>query len=457
MKSELRLGLANANARHGETKVQLEELKRTLETSLAGYDPADRASGHPGSQVWPSPQLIELVNQLIDADEVDLLPRFVALAGYERRQLVRFIRAEWFFPKRTPLLERLWELAPLVLAEDLDPKKLGHESGQLLQALLRTKAVGQRFSFVRELLEDPGLIPFDGVLEERSRLAEAGLERKDLLVIRTALVVWHTDAEVRREAARNAPLDSLWVVVVYDKTPLAALWTIAQRMASDASNDLKKIFFDVIKERLNKALLEVDCARDFELLRQFIASFYYCSFFVEDRYFEDLEALLFMFINQAKRFGIRVGDFKHRRLHLVRAREKQGRPRAADPKGIERLPLAIQRHLARAGCYLRTFAQHSDNRIAREILKYVHGGNVQQLAALPQINRQLLADLLRKKDLFEKRLALMSALSNPRCNVPLAMRYIQRLSRQELASIIHETSTNSEVRKQAALLWSRRQ
>jgi hypothetical protein len=394
------------------------------------------------------PQAVwKLADDLVRAGELDLLPAFTALAATERIRLAEFLRSDRAYPKRAELLEMLWQVADLVALED----QLQPGQPSLLVLLCQDLQVGQRFLELARLLEEdePAISSRD--LERRFSLKGKAAGR-ELEVLWRALILAHPQPATRRLAATTAPLDALWSVIAHPASPTAAVHAVSAEVAARGDEDLRKVLFDCIKSRLFLSLGRLSKPEEARLLGEIVQLFFQFDFFIQTRYFEQLISLLQLYRAQARRFGLDLALLDRHWHRLEIARHKAGNPEATLPQGLDRLPLPIQRHLAREGCYLTYFACHANHLIAREVVHFIHADNLERFLRLIEVNRQLLEEALRRVDLSSRRELTIEVLSHPKCPQIFAGRHLPRLASHELHRIIQAASTHSEVKRKAMLL-----
>ncbi len=439
------LFLTQVAAWHGWIQRELERGRQKLELALENeLYPDDSDTSLPGRR----PQAIwKLADDLIRAGELELLPAFSALASCERSRLLDLVSYDRAYPKRKELLERLWKVADLVALEDcLQP----HEPS-LFAALCQDPQVGERFLELAELLdeEEPAIASQD----LRRRFAFCGMTSDhDLEVIWRALILSHPNSAICRLAATTAPLNALWSVIAHPATPTMAIHASSAEVASRGDEDLRKVLFDCIKSRLFLSLGRIAKAEEAKGLGEIVQLFFQFDFFIQSRYFEQLVSLLQLYRAQARRFGLDLALLDRHWHRLEIARHKAGNPEATLPLGLDRLPLPIQRHLAREGCYLTYFACHTNHLIAREVVHFIHADNLGRFLRLAEVNRQLLEEVLRRIDLTGRRELLIEVLTHARCPQIFAGRHLSRFASHELHRIVQASSTNSEVKRKAMLL-----
>lgn len=439
------LFLTQVAAWHGWIQRELgrgrQKLELALELELNPDDSQQILLGQRPQALW------KLADDLVRASELDLLPAFSALASSERSRLVEFVKNDRAYPHRKELLEALWQVADLVALED----QLQPTETSLFAILSLDLQVGQRFlELARLLAEDEPAIASEDL---RARFAPIGAPgSRDLEVAWRTLILCHENSVVRRLAATTAPLGALWSVIAHPSTPFAAVHAAAAEVAARGDEDLRKVLFDCIKSRLFLGLGRLAKSDDAKILGEVVQLFFQFDFFIQTRYFEQLVSLLHLYRAQARRFGLDLALLDRHWHRLEIARHKAGNPEATLPQGLDRLPLPIQRHLAREGCYLTYFACHANHLIAREVVHFIHADNLERFLRLTDVNRQLLEESLRRVDLTGRRELILEVLTHAKCPPIFAGRHLSRLTTQDLHHIVQAASTHSEVKRKAMLL-----
>ncbi|MCG8462925.1 MAG: hypothetical protein MI919_42110 [Holophagales bacterium] len=391
---------------------------------------------------------------LLRAGELEVLPALTHLVRCDPATLGVLLEPGSTFDRRAGLVERLWSLADLLLAEEGDgkPQTPGQGTSPLIELLCRDSQLGRRFGALRTLLQDaePGVD--DAGLDRRFTAAGRSLDGRERAMLRRAVIVGHSNPEARRAAAAEAQIDTLWQLLAYPGSPLPALHAVAEQVAKHGDDDLRKVFYDCVKSRLFAAISEAEQALHVERVAPFIELFFRFSFFIQTRYFEQLQSLLHLFRSQARRFEQDVGAYDRLFRQLEVARHKAGNPPASTPKSIDRLPLPVQRHLAREGTYLPYFACHANNLIAREVVPYLSAENLGSYLELIELNRQMLEEALRRLDLRGRRKLIQRVLTHPKCPMIFASRHLPLLNHAELHRVVQSRSTHSEVKRKAVLM-----
>lgn len=440
------LFLTQVAAWHGWIQRELERGRERVELALEHeLHPEDNEA----TLLARRPQALwKLADDMVRSGELDLLPAFAALAGASRQRLVEFLHGDRAYPKRKELLEALWQVADLVALED----RLQPGAPSLLVILAQELQVGQRFLELARLLGEKEPDISSEALQRRFSFGGKEIEKRELDPLWRALILTHPDTAVRRLAAATAPLDALWLVIAHPASPSSAVHAAASEVAARGDEDLRKVLFDCIKSRLFLSLGRLSKPDEALVLGEVVQLFFQFDFFIQTRYFEQLVSLLQLYRAQARRFGLDLALLDRHWHRLEIARHKAGNPEATLPQGLDRLPLPIQRHLAREGCYLTYFACHANHLIAREVVHFIHADNLERFLRLTEVNRQLLEEALRRVDLSARRELIIEVLTHSKCPQIFAGRHLPRLASHELHRIIQAGSTHSEVKRKAMLL-----
>ncbi|MEM1178194.1 MAG: hypothetical protein AAGM22_07615, partial [Acidobacteriota bacterium] len=320
--SALRLFLSQVAAWHAHTKRQLRDLAAALERAAqAGDEPEPASRGQRRDAALP-----ELTDRLLDAGELDTLSSFVEWASGDRAQLQRFLE-DPDYPRRRELFSRLWDLSDLLLVE-------ARGEPELLEILGRDSQLGGRFRALAAWLEEDSPALDAAAVDDRFApvLGMAALRDRDRAMLWRTVIVGHGRRQIQEQAAEIVPLDDLWAVLVYPGSPITGVWAVAKEVAQRGGDDLRKVFFDCVKSRLMAALGQVKRAPDLAVLGDFIALFFRFSFFIQTRYFEQLETMLHLFQAQAGRFGASAAHLGRDLHRLEIERHRAGSPQATDPQ-----------------------------------------------------------------------------------------------------------------------------
>jgi hypothetical protein len=220
--------------------------------------------------------------------------------------------------------------------------------------------------------------------------------------------------------------------------PLEKVLRIARDIGARNDSRHQAALFESLRPRLHHEIGAAANAAELETLRAFVELFYQLDFLVQTRYFDQLESLLRLLGQRSVRLGVAGFD-----------------PCAAvalESRDLLRLPLPVQRHIARKGLRKEIFACHEHNLIAREVVPHVRVEDLEQFLAFEELNRHFFEDALRGLDLRQNRGVIRAVLCHNRCPSFFVGRYLASCEIHELHQIIQTGSTHSEVRRRAMLL-----
>jgi hypothetical protein len=220
--------------------------------------------------------------------------------------------------------------------------------------------------------------------------------------------------------------------------PLEKVLRIARDIGARHDTRHQAALFESLRPRLLHEIGAARNAAELETLRGFVELFYQLDFLVQTRYFDQLEGLL------------RLLDHRSRTLAAPIFDPCAGA--ALEESELLRLPLPIQRHLARKGHRAEVFACHEHNLIAREVVHHVHRDRLDQFLTLDGLNRTFFEEVLRGLELGDRRDLIVPVLCHNRCPIFFVGRYLAHLDLNELHGVIQARTTHSEVRRRAMLL-----
>ncbi len=422
--------------KHGTVSASLQKLKsrcdqERYERRGGNFSDLARATAR-----YPVDALRRRAKAFVEADELEYLAHFAHLVEHDRAYLPDFTATADSEHGLRDFAHKLWSVVDLVLAEDLagnrsDGATATRPAGgsrPWLQALSAHAGLRGRVRALIGLLDNDNISPYLQNLEnklEKSR-AELGFEPQpaDVRSIWRGLVLAHPSPMVRHLAVREAKekdlWQDLWRIVAYPKAPLACLTTIARLLVDQQQeeredggiySDYCKIFFDCLKGRLRQTLATVEHRHDLTELVKLIGHLYGVSVFVEAEYFEELETLFNLMSRPARQLAVNIDRIESAVEELASRRGGRHWP-TREPQCASELPPAVQRHLAREGCYLKTFAHSSDPRIARETLQFINEENVASVLEGGPPNASLLRELIKQPDLMRTDGALIKILKS---------------------------------------------
>lgn len=131
--------------------------------------------------------------------------------------------------------------------------------------------------------------------------------------------------EIRNASAFKLTPDSMWrQAVSHPSIPPPSIYAIGERINKAENEDAKKIFFDCIRERLERAVESFRTREELSILTKIVLLLLDFSFLVETGYFERFDDILSKFLDRANKAGLKVDYFESLRKTLEEARKKVG-------------------------------------------------------------------------------------------------------------------------------------
>ncbi len=262
----------------------------------------------------------------------------------------------------------------------------------------------------------------------------------------TRCLMLHPDYEVRRYAANNTDINSIWKVVTPDAVPCATILSLLERLVGTSryTTAQRKIFFDAVYRRL----LSLTTRSDVLYARGIVRIFVKLNFFLEDAYFYKLATLLDYLANKEKMHGINDGLLADYITRMRDEKSKAGSVVGEEPS-FDGIPLVVLRKLARDGHFWNVLITHPIAKIARETVAHVSTKDrALQVATNHRVNSEVLRGLGRRRELFSALPAKMALLSNPQTPIAVSMNYVSDLTLQDVESLLRRSTVHPELRNQ---------
>jgi len=261
----------------------------------------------------------------------------------------------------------------------------------------------------------------------------------------------HPDYEVRRYAANNVDINSIWKVITPESVPCAAILTLLERLVGSSryTTAQRKIFFDAVYRRL----LTLSGRSDVLYARGIVRIFVKLNFFLEDSYFLKLSALLDYLAAKERAHRIHDGLLDDYISRIKTEKEKAGHIPTEEPT-FDGIPLVVLRRLARDGHFWKTLIAHPIAKIARETVPHVSTRDRALLVATNhRTNAEVLRGLGRKRDLFNTHSARMALLSNPQTPVAVSMGYFADLTPADVEALLRRSTMHPALRTQLRIRY----
>jgi hypothetical protein len=124
--------------------------------------------------------------------------------------------------------------------------------------------------------------------------------------------------------------------------------------------------------------------------------------------------------------------------------------------GWSKIPLPVQRRLARRGYFLKFFVCHPKDPIALECLRHLLlRENVIEFVRIPSINARLLHELGKEQNLFREDQARFALVANPKTQANIVLSHIRFLGSHYLRKLAQAREYNQVARDIAIKLLSR--
>ncbi|HEX9736540.1 MAG TPA: hypothetical protein VGG06_31630 [Thermoanaerobaculia bacterium] len=408
-------------------------------------------------------ELSKKIHAFLRADPLDYETLLTDMLLHSKTALIHFLTRSREEKTYEAFLNRLWESADLLLIDDLYSIRGHQRAGEtkLFDVLVHEPVADGRFQVTRQLLREE-FRPAEELVRRRFQQLGLEIENRDLQVVWRAVVVGHPAVKIRTLAALKMSPFSMWQAIAHPSVPIASIHAIGERVTKSEGEDAKKIFFDCVRARVVEAVETFRTRDELAAITKLILLLLDFPFLVETGYFERFDDVLERFLARSGQLNLEVEYFVNLRQRLDKAKRDPDAAKAnRPPAGITKLPLTIQRRLAAEKPYLYWFVTHPDPRIATETLRHVTLGNVERVLRAPEINGVVMAQLMKKPELFTRSGPLLAALNNPKCDLGFANRYLNtmsltRASFSALEKLSRNPSANPAVRSLAARLVAQR-
>jgi len=406
-----------------------------------------RWAAHVASRPWDTylnraPQHVDkaaletALSGLARGDDLDVEDAMAAITGPLRHAFADHLRDH--ADDLNDLEIGLWRRPEILVAGDY----WGHTKGTRLLDVLSESGPERTRAAARTLASffAPAKAGAASVIRDLQNVHESQQERF------ARCLMLHPDYEVRRYAANNVDLNSIWKVVTPDNVPCATILSLLERLVGSSryTTAQRKIFFDAVYRRL----LTLSGRSDVLYARGIVRIFVKLNFFLEDSYFHKLSALLDYLAAKERAHLIHDGLLDGYISRMRAEKEKAGHIATEEPT-FDGIPLVVLRRLARDGHFWKTLIAHPIAKIARETVPHVSTRDRAMLVATNhRTNPEVLRGLGRKRDLFTTHSARMALLANPQTPVAVSMGYFSDLSASDVEALLRRSTVHPELRTQ---------
>jgi len=371
---------------------------------------------------------------LARGDELDVEDALGRLTGDLRHAFADFVATH---PNRVPDLElNLWKRPEILVAGDY----WGRRKQTRLLSVLRENS-SRQFAWAMGMLESLFTPTAPGTASVVDLLRKVPDEQRPRFY---RCLMLHPDYEVRRYAAGNADINSMWKVITPQSVPCATILTLLEQMIGSKQYTVPqhKIFFDTIYRRL----LTLGTRSDVLYARGIVRLLTRLDFFLEDAYFARLMTLLDYLEAKEKAHGIVDGLMPGYIAHLKAQKDKKGTVQSDEPS-FEGIPLVVLRKLARDGHFWLLLSTHPIVKIARETVTHINTSQrAVRMAQNHRTNQEVLRAVGKRRDLFASTTARLTLLGNPRTPLAVSMDYLSDLSHHDVEALLRKGSVHPELR-----------
>jgi len=404
----------------------------------------------PSHEVESQTPFLECLARLDGVHEIDRNDALVELLRRHQHQLVaHLIRgAAQQDPMLEHLLDTLWRNAEIVLLDDYFFSSRRSKLSSFIE-LADPYPVAVRFRRLLRLFK-PGPTGYPAAADALAMVETNDSEHYRVYL--KALVV-HPLEEYRRHAAAQLDPTEFWTIVTFPQAPLPALVTIIEQLSHpDVSDDQRKVFFDCTLRTLAAARGQ----EPIKAVRRILNTLFTFDFFVEDEYFRKIISLNQLVEHQEALSGRPSAHF-HQSIQLLKEQKRRVGEKAARSPSFDRIPLTVQRMLAREGFYTQLFARHPDAKIALETLRFLNSPDkAAQALKFPNINTMLLSELAKRDHLFRTRAARIALISNPHTPLRAVYGYVPLMNGEDLRRLATSRDVNPEISEYLARLLQRK-
>ncbi len=332
--SELLACLTTVGTWHGSARASLNIRKREIESLLGSSTAVD-----------PGKRLQNKANDLLTANDEDILCNFLELVRYDPKNLRR-----WLYSRNTGDVNRVgeifWRFFDLYIIEQKDEPW----SESLIPTLMSGQELGLQFAAALQLLEKEDLDPLYSNIENflQTCVTTRSIDAESVTTILRSLLVGHKDPVVRQKAAESSFLEDLWLLAAYDLTPLESLRHVVSQFSVRGSDDFRKILFASVEMRIASEVEYLADKKDAKELHALFAFFLGWEIFLESRYFDALQSPLVKLFEKLPQFDLDVRTLEREWQKMKISQNTSGRA-AKVPEGLEQLPGFMKRHLRDKG------------------------------------------------------------------------------------------------------------
>ena len=400
-----------------------------------GTDPLAVGDGPPARADW--------VEDVLAVDELRRHEAVLTVAGAGMDPFLDHLRAR---PRgeRDRLLARLWDAADVLLLEARGRSRAVFEAAI---ALSGDDDLRERWQQLYLLFrKEAGC--YMSVEEARAVLAGYGAAHRRVLA---RALLFHPSDPFRELALDILEPSDYWEVIAHGQTPVPWLLSIWRHLKPRVATGFLKVFLACARETLLSGDGPARVAAMVEMLKEF----YQVDAFHENTFFNMIIELDERVRSAGRRHNLLV-DLDAEYVDRFRRFLMKG-PRQENPvEGWSRVPLPVQRLLARRGHFTKHFVSHPVDLIALECIAHIRRlENVTPFVSIYSINTHLLAEIAKDKHLFRREDARFALVSNPKAPAYVVMNYINHVRKDLLTKLAASRECNQLARVQAQRILAR--
>lgn len=387
------------------------------------------------------------MDQLFSKKEIERYEAAVTSTQEGRDELIQELTSS-AEERRAEILEALWQYSDVIISKGRGRSKVIFDTALTLDS---TPAVQGKWRMLFSLFRKVGS---DGYWEAPlvSSVLDDHPEADRRILARSLL--FHPWLDYRRLALRYLKAQDYWWVITDEDVPLhwiAGIWT---HLAPRVDGSFMKIFFVALRNRL--LMLEDDTDVDIASVMALLKAFFRVDVFHETAFFEmlaELQKTLKSNLKSHRRLFDLDVEYSKMYAEFLKSPRKEDLP----IEGWGRVPLPIQRFLARGGYFSRHFSCHPIDPIALECLRHITAReNIDEFLALHAINGRLLHEISREARYFKDDRCKYLLVANPKASAVTVSRFLPFLRNDQLKRLAMSHDCSQTARQLAERILKRR-
>ncbi len=419
-------------------------LRQLEEATAAGGPPEDFFTFDDEAPREKAPLDLEWIDNLCSRKELERHEAVVTLVSSGLESFLGELAARPA-EARDELLGALWEKADVLLLEGRGSSKPVFEAA--LEHASDPELV-KKWRLLYSLFQKIGSDYWDPEMVHHSLDQSTGDDRR---VLGRSLLL-HPWATYRRIALELLEPPDFWLVIAHETTPIPLILELWRHLRPRVAQDYLKIFFVCVNERLRQG---GDAERILAVV-ELTKELYTVESFHENLFFEMLSGLDEAVREEARRHHLLI-DFDAAYMKQMRTFLAGPARRDQPVGGWTRVPLPVQRHLARRGYFLKHFSCHPVDPIALECLTHLREcEDISTYLKLFTLNGRLVVELSKEKRLFQLERNKYALVSNPKTPAFVIAKHIGFLRGDFLRALVNSRDCSPFARESAKRLIAKR-